>query len=351
MSRRPPATIEQARAALAGGWPDTASTDPSPFGAGLINDTFAVDTDAGRFVLQRVHPVFSPQIHHNIVAVTDALERAGLGTPRLVPTATDEPWHEDDAGVWRLQTRACGHSVDAIDSPARAEAAGRFLARFHGALADLDHEFVGMRAGVHDTAAHLATLRAAVDEHRGHRLHAEVAELAAAIEARAATLPALTSLPERIVHGDPKLNNFLFDDADHVHCLVDLDTVGPMPLPLELGDAWRSWCNPAGEDDTRGRFDLDTFDASVRGYAAGNSLDLQAAERDALVYGVEWITLELSARFAADALREAYFGWDAGKYAGAGEHNLVRARGQWALHEAAVAVREPRARTLRRELG
>lgn len=350
MSRRPPATDAQARTALAA-WPDLATGELSPFGGGLINDTFAVTGDAGAFVLQRLHPVFSAEIHHNIVAVTSALTRAGLGTPRLVFTAAGAPWHEDDAGVWRVQTREPGHSVEAVDSPARAEAAGNFLARFHGALADLDHTFVGLRAGVHDTAAHLARLRDAVWAHASHPLYSDAAGLAGAIAARAATLPPLSALPDRIVHGDPKLNNFLFDDDGRVHCLVDLDTVAPMPLPLELGDAWRSWCNPAGEDDTHGHFDLDTFEASVRGYAAGSSLALTEAEREALVYGVEWITLELSARFAADALLESYFGWDHTTYARAGDHNLVRARGQWALHEAAHAVRDARAVCLRRHLG
>ena len=49
-----------------------------------------------------------------------------------------------------------------------------------------------------------------------------------------------------------------------------------------------------------------------------------------VVPGVERITLNLAARFAADALEESYFGWDPGK-GGRGEHNLLRARGQAAL--------------------
>ena len=58
--------------------------------------------------------------------------------------------------------------------------------------------------------------------------------------------------------------------------------------------------------------------------------------------GVEWVSLELGARFAADALFESYFGWDANRFPGRGEHNLVRARGQWSLHEALLAARATR---------
>ena len=37
-------------------------------------------------------------------------------------------------------------------------------------------------------------------------------------------------------------------DADRALCLIDLDTLAHMPVALELGDALRSWCNPATED-------------------------------------------------------------------------------------------------------
>ena len=72
------------------------------------------------------------------------------------------------------------------------------------------------------------------------------------------------------MHGDPKINNLLFDAATgRALCFIDLDTLGRMPLPLELGDAFRSWCNPAGEDNRQSAFALDLFAAAVDGYAAG----------------------------------------------------------------------------------
>ena len=56
--------------------------------------------------------------------------------------------------------------------------------------------------------------------------------------------------------------------------------------------------------------------------------------------------LLLTARFAADALRERYFGWNRERFPAAGEHNLLRAQGQWALHKAALATRAARAELL-----
>jgi hypothetical protein len=94
-------------------------------------------------------------------------------------------------------------------------------------------------------------------------------------------------------------------------------------------------------------FDLELFAASLAGYrrACGRAFDDD--ERRALLLAVEWISLELAARFAADALHERYFGWDAARFAGRGEHNLVRAQGQWSLHRALVASRDERERLLR----
>ena len=85
--------------------------------------------------------------------------------------------------------------------------------------------------------------------------------------------------------------------------------------------------------------DLEILGASLRGYVAGLGRALTADERRGLLLGVEWVSLELAARFAADALFESYFGWDATRFPGRGEHNLVRARGQWSLHEALLATR------------
>ena len=49
---------------------------------------------------------------------------------------------------------------------------------------------------------------------------------------------------------------------------------------------------------------------------------------------------------AADAIFESYFGWDRARFPAAGEHNLLRARGQFALFEAALTTRGERAALL-----
>jgi Ser/Thr protein kinase RdoA (MazF antagonist) len=334
-------------------YPAWVGAQVAPFGNGLINKTYLLArSDGARAILQRVNPIFSPAIHQNIAAVTQRLAEVGLTTQTLVATETGQPLVSIEGAVWRVLTYVDGVSFDVVGGTAQARAAGALIARFHGALDGLDHTFVGRRTGVHDTALHLSRLDDAVAANPQHRLAVEVGTLAQAIRAGAAALPPLPALAPRVCHGDLKFNNILFAAAappasDQPVCLIDLDVVGPLSLAFELGDAWRSWCNRAGEDEPQAALDLEVFRASLDGYRAGRGRALDADERAGLLLGVEWVSLGLAARFAADALREDYFGWDARRFAGRGEHNLVRARGQWSLHQQLAASRPTREAALR----
>jgi Ser/Thr protein kinase RdoA (MazF antagonist) len=336
------------------GWDGAAVT---VLAGGLINQTFLLARGDARVVLQRVSPVFSPRIHENIAAVTGRLASAGVMTPTLVPTREGGMFVDAGAeGVWRMLTHIEGVSFDAVSSPRQARGAGALIARFHRAVDGLQHDFVGLRANVHDTPSHLARLVDAVAAHGGHRLAPQVRELAREIAAGAAALPPLPMLAPRVSHGDLKFNNILFADheppaSERALCLIDLDTVGPLSLAYELGDAWRSWCNRVGENVAEAQLDLEIMSASIEGYREGWGRGLDPEARRALVLGVEWVSLELAARFAADALLETYFGWDARRFAGRGEHNLVRARGQWSLHAQLVSTRAQRESIIEASLG
>lgn len=298
--------------------------------SGLINPTWFVRSRAGTdLVLQRVNPIFSPEVNIDIAAVTEHLARRGLLTPRLVPTRHGALWLEHEGAVWRVLTRIAGICRDALESTAQARAAGRLLAEFHGAVADLEHSFRNRRLGVHDTQRHLRVLREALAAHRGHRHIDAIEPLAERVLELAGTLPPLPPSVDRIVHGDPKISNLMFaPDEDRALCMIDLDTLARMPVALELGDALRSWCNPATEDATQARFVRGFFDAAVSGYAEAAGGLLTEAEWRAIPLGTLTVTIELAARFCADALNERYFGWNRARYASASAHNQARTRGQ-----------------------
>jgi Ser/Thr protein kinase RdoA (MazF antagonist) len=238
-------------------------------------------------------------------------------------------------GIWRLMTYIPGISVDRVDSAERAYEAGRLLGRFHMALSDLDYRFLGARGGIHETPRHLRNLELALDRHRDHAAYHRVRPVAEEILSAASKLTPLPALAERVVHGDPKISNFIFDAASGEGlCLVDLDTLNRMALPLELGDALRSWCNPAGEDSDTTDFSLGFFRAALTGYASEAGRWISPAEAASLVDATMTIMIELAARFCADALNESYFAWDPVRFPSRSEHNRVRAEGQLRAWEA-----------------
>jgi Ser/Thr protein kinase RdoA (MazF antagonist) len=327
--------------AVAGAWGWDANAI-APHAGGLINQTFVVRDDAGAPVaaLQQLHPIFAPEVNLDIEAVTAHLAACGLQTPRLVRTRDGRAWVEHDGRVWRALTWIAGESVDRVPSPAWAEAGGILVGRFHRAVASLAHDYRFARAGVHDTAAHLAKLRDRVEGGGGGGGDDDASELGRDILAAAAVLPALPVTRARHVHGDLKISNLIFRDHPlRGVCLVDLDTVAMGTMAFELGDAMRSWCNPSGEDAGNVGFDLAIFRAAMAGFRSEADPIVSRDERVSIVIGLETVCIELAARFTVDAFDDRYFGWDPARFPSRRVHNLVRAKGQLAL---GLAVREAR---------
>lgn len=318
----------------------------------LINLTYiargATGTPGEPLVLQRLHPVFGHNVHIDIEAVTQHLAKKGLATPRLIHTRDDELWiveqAEPDPRAWRALSYIDGVTVHRSHDPRSLASAAGLLGSFHSALADFEHEFVHRRP-LHDTEKHLTKLRdaltsrAATGDQEAQALGADVLRQVEGLRL------SFDELPRRVIHGDPKLSNVMFHRADttRAKCMIDLDTVGRGPLAHELGDALRSWCNPAGEDTGAVHIEADAFRAVLAGYAAARPAGVEPAELLSAIDGFETVSLELASRFAADVVVDAYWGWDSTRFKSRREHNLVRARAQLALSR---SVRQRRAELL-----
>jgi Ser/Thr protein kinase RdoA (MazF antagonist) len=318
---------------------------------GLINRTFLVEgRDGSKAIVQRLHPVFDASVNLDVAAVTSHVAAKGLLTPLLIPTDEGTLCVRADGEVWRALTFVAGHTRRKVKDSATAHQAGLLVGRFHNALSDLEHTYHSHRANVHDTQAHLARLIRALEEHPEHTLRDAVAHQGELVLAASADLSDLGVLPRRHTHGDLKISNLLFDDAGRGLCLIDLDTLGRLIWPIEMGDALRSWCNPREEDQSPAVFDLELFEAAVTGYRQVVRKLITASEWEALAPGLAQICLELSARFLADALNESYFAWDPGRYPTRGAHNLVRGQAMWQLFQSVQERRAEAERILRRLL-
>lgn len=302
---------------------------------GLINGTWILGAPP-KYVLQWVNPIFSPLIHRDLQIILEHLESTGYTTPRLIETTSGQPCWEEEDGCWRIWSFIEGSTIHSIQSPSIAQQAGALVGSFHRALSDLTHKFIAPQRDIHNTPQRMDDLKTSLNNAKGHPLEEEATKLGEKILQGWKSWDGTLDQPTRICHGDLKISNLRFNsDQTKGVCLIDLDTIGPNPLSVEMGDAWRSWCNRSGEDDpSSAHFDVDIFSASAKSWIQ-HAPELLPIEKESLVGGIERICLELSARFCSDAINNSYFKENREKYPQKGVHNLIRAQSQYNLAQSA----------------
>ncbi len=311
-------------------WDIDSHIETSPH-QGLINHTFLIGKPT-QGVLQWVNPIFDAKIHLDIDAFTSHLQSKGLTTTHLLPTKDGTLYiPAEHGGYWRILKFIKGKTYDRLDSTTLAFEAGKLVGTVHKVLQDFEHSWQAPFRDAHNTELRMANLESALNEYDDHPLYDAVSALGSAILQDWQQWKGILDLPTRPTHGDLKISNLHFNADGTGCCLLDLDTIGPGDVSIEMGDAWRSWCNPAGESNPEdARFDIDLFEASASGWLSTVG-DLTTEEQQSLPFGIHRICLELSARFAADALQNSYFKEDRATFPDIGSHNLHRARTQLAL--------------------
>ena len=303
----------------------------TPLGQGNINDTWRVDLDNGeKMVLQRLHQeVFADPapVMHNMRLVTNHLHRVTRsGTPvffRLIGNPQGQDYFLDPDGFcWRLLTYIDNsRTLTSLQNLHQAKEIGRLLGQFHLLVAGLDHaSLTDPLPDFHVTPRYLEHFDAidAIDAIDGvtKTSNDQEAYCLSVIAAQRQTAGLLEEarghLSMQVIHGDPKVANFLFGaDSDRAISLVDLDTVKPGLLLHDLGDCLRSCCNRLGEahaDPAATGFDPDLFQSLLSGYWQQAGHLLAAADRALLVAAVKLISFELGLRFFTDHLSgDQYF--------------------------------------------
>ena len=316
-----------------------------PYGRGLINDTFRIAAGGKRYVLQRINGAVFPdplRIMSNIRALDRAARQQpdlGFRVPALIATRGGEAGlRASDGGVWRLMTLIEGAvGLPGIEDHEQAREVGKLLGRFHTLLQSLSAEALSVTLpGFHDTPAYVARFLSVPERIEGARNDSEVETCVRfaldrqALATRLADARDHGEIPVRIIHGDPKLDNILFDrDSGRALALIDLDTLQPGLILHDIGDCLRSCCNRSGESaDGRNRvaFDLAVAEPILQAYAE-QTRDWLSAEEIALIpEAIRLMPFELGLRFLTDHLEgDCYF-----KVAEPGE-NLRKAGVQFAL--------------------
>ncbi len=304
------------------------------FGNGNINKTYLVTPEDGEpLVLQRLNTKVFQQpdlVMRNIRLISRHLARRATHAdpasgrrwefPHVLPTNDGaDHWRASDGAYWRaLQFIGRSRTHEAVREPALAREVGYALGMFHSLLSDLPVEALAdTLPGFHIAPAYLAHYDD-VSRSAERSLSAEEAWCARFVAAHRDWVPVLEQaraqgvLRLRPIHGDPKVNNILFDDVTgQAIALIDWDTVKPGLVQYDIGDCLRSSCNPAGEETERWqdvRFDPVLGKAVLEGYLAVARGFFDEADFEFLPAAARLIAFELGLRFYTDHLAgDAYF--------------------------------------------
>lgn len=300
---------------------------------GSINETYKVVLQSEKtkqdFVLQKMNKIFDSSVVDDVVAITEYLTSKNIQTKRIVKTKQGKSFVADGESWWKMTTYLSGVSFLEVFSKTQIKSAGEMVGRFHNALIDCKYEFKFNLPHYHtDTSFYMTRLQDVLEQNVNSEKYFALKDIAKEILSFYKNLPKLPDLPKRIVHGDLKISNVLFEESgEKAVALMDLDTLMRGDIPIELGDALRSWCMPGGEDTDIVTFNKDFYDQALSGYFSMAEF-LTAEEKQAIPLGVKIITLELSARFLADAFEEKYFKLNSTKYKNTFEQNKNRAINQ-----------------------
>ena len=314
-----------------------------PYGEGVINKTYIVETESGsRYILQKLNEnAFKniPAIMENIEGIARFLkEKKGEEMPVLEPVYTKDgsSYYKDEDGYFRVTPFAEG--TICLQAPESLEdfyqcAVG--FGRFISDLADYPAESLNETIpNFHNTKDRYRIFKETLAKNPAGRAASVEKEISFLLDreeemSRLSMYMESGVLPVRVTHNDTKLNNLLLDAKTRTpKYVIDLDTVMPGLSLYDYGDCIRFGANTAAEDEPdtdKISLDLERFRVFTEGFAKACP-NLTDKEYELLPLGAKTITCELACRFLTDYLDgDNYF---ATRYDG---HNLVRARAQMKL--------------------
>jgi Ser/Thr protein kinase RdoA (MazF antagonist) len=293
---------------------DQTITEITPLGNGLINDTFLVSTAQSCFVLQRINAQVFPepeQIMRNIFHLNKHIAQKAdksikLNLPELLKTVAGQDFFRDDNGdVWRaLSFINNSESLESLGSLEIAAEIGFALGHFHSLVSDLNPELLhDTLPSFHIAPNYLQQYRQVLQQTTVFPQNAFCADFIAQYQHFTEDLERAKQqglLKLRVIHGDPKLNNFLFDKhSQKIISLIDLDTVKPGLVHYDIGDCLRSCCH----DKATGEFVLEICAVLLEQYLSEAGAFFSTDDYRYLYPAIRLLPFELGLRFYTDYLQ------------------------------------------------
>jgi Ser/Thr protein kinase RdoA (MazF antagonist) len=289
-------------------------TNITPLGNGLINDTFLVSNTESCFVLQRINAQVFPkpeQIMNNILQLNRHIakkpsESIKLQLPMLLKTINEQDFFRDkNANIWRaLSFIDNSESLETLNSLTIAAQVGFALGHFHRLVSDLNPELLqDTLPNFHIAPYYLQQYKQVLTQTTVFPEHSYCVNFINQYQHLTNDLETAKQqglLTLRVIHGDPKLNNFLFAKySQKIISLIDLDTVKSGLVHYDIADCLRSCCH----NKETGEFILEICAVLLTQYLIEVRDFFSAADYDYLYPAIRLLPFELGLRFYTDYLQ------------------------------------------------
>lgn len=287
-----------------------------PINEGLINDTFQLNLGVNQYILQKINTkVFkNPEvIISNTLAIGNYLKTQNYSKSilEILPNKNGNYITFSEGETWRMikyiPNSVC---INQVSSKEQAFNAAKCISEFHRLLIDFPMSriqpsipgFLDFKKRVEDFKKALETgnpVRKALATNEINFIQDHLHKIKDYL-----AIP----FPERIVHGDAKIGNFLFDEKNPtaVLALIDWDTILPGNILCDFGDMVRTYANLKAEDDPTptDHFSFEYYESVKDGFLFHLKDVLLQEELDAMDLTAFVVILIQAIRFLTDFLND-----------------------------------------------
>lgn len=318
--------------------------------SGHINDTYLIKTASKpSYVLQRInHGVFKdvPGLISNKVLISKHLQNKFSDLPQeelqrkvlvFVKTKEEKFYHKDIGGnFWNMMVFIDNsQTFELVTDKEIAYEGGKLFGDFLNFTSDFDaSKLIDVIPKFHDMSFRYWQYEEAM-KIASHERKKKAKKCIEQVELMRDEMHILQKLKDtgkiklRVTHNDTKISNALFDLNNKGLCVIDTDTVMPGIVHYDFGDAIRTICNTAAEDEKNLdliSFNLTFYKAYAKGFLEKVKNSLSPLEIEHLPLGAKSMIFIMAIRFLTDFLNDDIYYKI--KYP---EHNLDRAKNQFKL--------------------
>ena len=332
------------------------------FGSGNINDTYLLDIDDKKYILQRINDaVFSNPIgvQQNILHLETHLENQSdyaLEILKTLRTNDGESCYFDSNtnNYWRVFHYIDNNiAFDVVPNIDIAEKAAAAFGHYFRHLSDFDATLLHLSIpDFHNASFRWQQYQDALLQNKANRKEIIEKEITFITDNQSIINEyesVIATLPLRTIHYDTKINNVLFDkNTLFAKAVIDLDTTMPGYVTSDFGDLVRTATPNLNEDANPENvvLDIHLFEAITKGFLSETKSILTDSEKNALIYGGKLLIYIQAIRFLTDYLNgDTYYKI---KYE---THNFVRAQNQMALLQSLLSQEYEMEKIVKLELG